>query len=83
MNHKHIIGIDVASEVSTAAVLNSSGRLVFESPVLTQAATLKQLVKSVSRPRMVVFEECCESAWLYSLLEPLCEEILICNSSVI
>lgn len=75
----HYIGLDVASEVTAAAVLTEHGRVLFETKLPTSANNLKQLVKSVKRPRMVILEECCEAKWLYSVLEPLCDDVFVCN----
>lgn len=76
---KHIIGIDVASEVSSVSVLNQSGRVVLETRLATSEQNLRQLVRSVRGPRQVVFEECGQAAWLYSVLEPLSDDVLVCN----
>lgn len=76
---KHIIGMDLASEVTTVAVLTGGGGMKLNTAVVTTEANLKQLVKSVARPRQVVFEECGLAAWLYAVLEPVCDDVFVCN----
>jgi len=75
----HIIGIDVASEVSSVVVMSKSGRVVMDTRISTSERNLRQLVRSVRRPRQVVFEECGQAAWLYSVLEPLSDDVFVCN----
>ena len=76
---EHIIGIDVASEVCAVTAMSSSGRVILQCMVETKANELKTVIKSVSKPRIVVFEECCQASWLYSIFEPLCDDIIVCN----
>jgi transposase len=76
---ENYIAIDVGSEVSSACVMTSSGRVRLETNIITRASDLRLLVKSVKRPRTVVLEECCQAAWLYALLEPLCDDVFICD----
>lgn len=75
----NVIGIDVASEVSSVVTMNEKGKVLTENNIATTAANMRQLVRAVQRPRMAVFEECCQAAWLYSVLEPLCDDVLVCN----
>jgi hypothetical protein len=76
---KHIIGIDVGSEVSSVVGMTSAGRVVLETRISTSEKNFKELVKSLKPPRQVVFEECGQAAWLYSVLEPICDDVLVCN----
>ena len=75
----HIIGIDVASEVCSVAVMNQAGKLIMNTRVATSESNLRELVKSVKRPRQVVFEECGQAAWLYTVFEPLSDDVFVCN----
>lgn len=76
---RHIIGIDIGSEVCSVAVLKGSGGVKFNTRVATSEANLRELVKSVKGPRQVVFEECGQAAWLYAALEPVCDDVFVCN----
>lgn len=76
---RHIIGMDLASEVTTVAILNKSGRVLHNTAIATSEENFKQLIKSFKGPKQVVFEECGLSAWLYAALEPFCEDVFVCN----
>ncbi|MEZ4753670.1 MAG: transposase [Bdellovibrionota bacterium] len=76
---KHYIGMDLASEVTTVSVMTKEGKLKMSTAVCTSESNLKQLVKSVKGPKQVVFEECGLASWLYSVLEPVCDDVFVCN----
>jgi transposase len=75
----NIIAIDVSSEVSSVCVLGINQRVRLEDQVPTRIASLKKLIKSVPRPRQVVFEEGTQAAWLWSELQGMCDDILVCD----
>lgn len=76
---RHFIGIDVASEVSSILVMNRSGKVVMNTRVSTSERNLLELVRSVKGPKQVVFEECGQAAWLYAVLEPISDDVFVCN----
>jgi transposase len=71
------IGIDAHSETCTVAVMGSAGRRLREAKVETQGKMLRELIGMVPRRRHVCLEEGAQSEWLYELLEPLVEEIVV------
>ena len=75
----HIIGIDVASEVCSVVIMKNTGKVEMKTRVATSESNLTQLVRAVKRPRQVVFEECGQAAWLYSIFEPISDDVLVCN----
>jgi transposase len=75
----NIIGFDIASEVTTVAVAKANGKIVFEGKVETSGKALREIVRKVARPRQVVFEECTQAGWLWSTLEPLCDDLIVCD----
>lgn len=76
---KHFIGIDIGSEVCSVAVLNKDGGVKLNTRIATSEKNLRALVKSVQGPCQVIFEECGQAAWLYSALEPHCDDVYVCN----
>ncbi len=77
---KNYIAFDIASEVSVVCVMNESGKIVMPStPVPTNTESLKQVVKGFRHPRIVTFEECSQAAWLYSVLSPVADDVLVCD----
>lgn len=73
------IGIDTASEVSTACVMQKSGKLIQETKLITSAKSLISFVKSVPRPRVAIIEEGCQASWFYTLFEPICNDVIVCD----
>ncbi len=73
------IAIDVASEVSCVCIIDSKGKIKHEQAVETRISHLKEIIEGVARPRMVVFEEGTQAAWLWSELQDVCDDILVCN----
>ena len=78
-NVKKYIGLDVHKDATSIAVLNGAGKLVMESIVETQAATLLEFLHGLRGELHVTLEEGTWAAWLYDVLKPLVEEIVVCN----
>lgn len=75
----NIIGIDVASEVSSVCIVGRSGRVNREERIPTRVSQIRRLIKEVPRPRQVVFEEGTQAAWLWSELQGVCDDVLVCD----
>ena len=74
------IGMDVHKEaIVIAVVLNGSGKLVMETIVETQASSIVQFLRGLRGELHVTWEEGTWAAWLYDLLQPLVEQVLVCN----
>jgi len=71
------IGMDV--EATVIAVRNGSGKLVMESIVETQASSILQFIHGLRGELHVTWEEGTWAAWLYDLLQPQVEKVLVCN----
>jgi transposase len=72
------IGLDVHQAIS-AAVLDSTGKLVMESILETKAATILQFVHGLRGGLHVAFEEGTCAAWLHDLLQPHVTKVLVCD----
>ena len=79
MNDAKYIGLDVHQATISAAVLDSSGRLVMESVLETKAATILQLIHGLRGSLHVTFEEGTCAAWLHDLLKPHVTKVLVCD----
>jgi hypothetical protein len=79
MNGAKYIGLDVHQATISAAVLDSTGKLVMESVVETKAATILQFVHGLRGSLWVTFEEGTWAAWLYDLLQPYVSKIVVCD----
>jgi hypothetical protein len=73
------IGMDVHKEAIVIAVLNGSGKLVMESIVETRASSILQFIHGLRGELHVTWEEGTWASWLYDLLQPQVEQVLVCN----
>ncbi len=80
MNGEKYIGLDVHQATIVVAVLDSTGKLVMESILETEAATILQFFAGLRGTLSVTFEEGPWSVWLYDLLNPHVDKLVVCNS---
>ena len=73
------IGMDVHKEATVIAVRNGSGKLVMESIVETEASSILQFIHGLQGELHVTWEEGTWAAWLYDLLQPQVEKVLVCD----
>ena len=79
MDNTKYIGMDVHTETISIAVLNSAGKLVMESVIETKALTIIQFVQGLRGDLHVTLEEGTWAAWLYDLLRPHVNQVLVCD----
>ena len=79
MDDTKYIGMDVHKETISIAVLNSSGKLVMQSVIETKATTIVENVRGLRGDLHVTLEEGTWAAWLYDLLRPHVNEVLVCD----
>jgi hypothetical protein len=70
VNSEKYIGLDVHQATIVVAVTDSTGKLIMESILETEAATILQFFAGLRGTLSVTFEEGTWSAWLYDLLNP-------------
>src|SRR6202022_2119615 len=73
------IGMDLHKEAIVIAVLNESGKLVMETVIETKASSILQFLHGLRGELHVTLEEGTWAAWLYDVLKPHVEEIVVCN----
>lgn len=73
------IGMDVHKEATVIAVVNGSGKLMMESIVETKASSILQFIHGLRGELHVTWEEGTWAAWLYDLLKPQVQEVLVCD----
>ncbi len=77
---RHYIGIDLSKEVSAISVKKEDGTTLIDGMLIrTEADTIKAFIEGIPRPREVTFEENVQAAWIHSILEPICDHVLVCN----
>src|ERR1700689_1153385 len=80
MSHEvKYIGMDVHKEAIVIAVLNGSGKLIMETIVETKASSILQFIHGLRGELHVTLEEGTWAAWLYDLLQPQVQEVVVCN----
>src|SRR5260370_2374270 len=73
------IGMDVHKEAIVIAVQNGTGKLVMETIVETKASSILQLLHGLRGELHVTWEEGTWAAWLYDLLQPQVQHLVVCN----
>jgi transposase len=80
MSHEvKYIGMDVHKEAIVIAVLDGNGKLVMETIVATKASSILQFLHGLRGELHVTWEEGTWAAWLYDLLQPQVQHIVVCN----
>src|ERR1035441_9768108 len=80
MSHEvKYIGMDVHKEAIVIAVLNGSGKLVMETVVETKASSILEFIHGLRGELHVTWEEGTWAAWLYDVLQPQVQHIVVCN----
>jgi len=73
------IGMDVHKEAIVIAVQNESGKQVLESVIETRASSILEFLHGLRGELHVTWEEGTWAAWLYDLLQPQVQHIVVCN----
>jgi len=71
------IGLDVHLQSCTMAVVGPSGRKLKSQVVETNGRALVGAIKSIAGRKHVCLEEGTQSAWLYEILKPHVEEVVV------
>src|ERR1700719_3066432 len=79
MNDDKYIGVDVHQATISAAVLDSTGKLVMEAILETKAETILQFIRGLRGSLHVTWEEGTSAAWLHDLLKPHVTQVLVCD----
>jgi transposase len=79
MNDAKYIGLDVHQATISAAVLDSSGKLMMEAILETKAETILQFIHGLRGSLHVTLEEGTCAAWLHDVLKPHVAHVLVCD----
>jgi transposase len=74
---KRYIGLDVHVASTTFAVLSESGKRLGTYVVETNGQALVEQLKTIPGTRYVCLEEGTQSAWLYEILSPYAEQVVV------
>ena len=76
---KYYIGLDAHKSTSTAVVVRENGDIVLRETFPTTEANLVGFLSKIDGEKHLTFEECTLAQWLYLILKPEVEHLLICN----
>jgi hypothetical protein len=74
---KRYIGLDVHAASTTFGVISEAGKHLGSHVVETNGQALVEQLKTIPGKRYVVLEEGTQSAWLYEILTPHAEEVVV------
>lgn len=73
------IGMDAHSSSCTLCVTDATGREIDNVVLETNGKVLKNYLRSIDGTKKLTFEECELSRWLYGIINPEVDELVICN----
>lgn len=71
--------LDVHQDTTVGAVREESGRIIARPILPTEARSLVDFFRGLRGTRHVAFEEGTQAQWLYGLLYPVVDSVLVCN----
>jgi transposase len=73
------VGLDVHSATTVASVRSEHGRVIARTVLPTEASALTQFLRSLRGSVHLTFEEGTQAQWLYELLAPLVQQVIVCD----
>jgi len=73
------IGMDAHSSSCTLCVSDACGREIDHVVLETNGAVIKKYLRSIDGTKKLTFEECELSRWLYGIVSPEVDELVICE----
>jgi len=73
------VGLDVHQSTTVIAVREESGRVIARTTLPTEAAALTEYFRGMRGTVRVAFEEGTQAQWLYDLLRPLVQRVIVCD----
>lgn len=71
------IGLDAHASSCTVAVIGPSGRKLQHQVIETNAKALITFIRTIPRNRRLIFEEGTHSSWLFEVLSPHVQELVV------
>ncbi len=71
------IGMDVHAASCTLAIISEKGRKLKDFPIETNGQALVEAIRMIPGHKHLVFEEGLQSAWLYEILNPHVDDIVV------
>jgi len=80
---KYYIGLDAHKSTCTAVVIKETGEQVLQETFDTSEANLLRFLRKIEGKKYLTFEETYSSQWLYLLLKPEVDHLIVCNPTFI
>lgn len=79
MNEHKYVALDVDSANIVAGAYDEKGKVIMEAHLRTDRKVIEQFFRGLSGRLHVTFEEGTQAGWLYEVIRPLAEEVIVCN----
>jgi transposase len=73
------VGLDVHQATTLAAVQKETGQVIARTLLPTDAHAVVEFFRGMRGPIHVAFEEGTQSQWLHDLLEPIVDQVIVCD----
>jgi transposase len=83
MNNCKYVGMDVHKTITVIAVMNAAGQIESRTQIQTKSETLRAFFRGLGGTIQVALEEGTQSAWLYQLLKPLVDRVIVFDARTI
>ena len=74
------LALDVHQATVVGTVRDERGGIVMRSTVRTEAEAILGLLRAAGKRVQVAFEEGTQAQWLYELLQPHADRVVVCNT---
>lgn len=83
MDNRKYVGMDVHKAITVLAVMNAAGQIESRAQVVTKAESLGDFLRGLRGTIQVALEEGTQSAWLYQVLKPLVERVVVFDARTV
>ena len=73
------VGLDVHQATIVCNVRDESGQTIIESKIATRTETIRGFLRGLEGRVHVAFEEGTQAQWLFELIRPLVEHVVVCD----
>ncbi len=73
------VGLDVHQAMTVATVRSQGGRVIARSVIETSDESIREFFTAMAGSVHVVFEEGTQAQWLYDLLSPRVDQVIVCD----
>jgi transposase len=73
------VALDVHQATTVSSVREENGRVIARSVIPTEAVAIREFVGGLCGSIHVAFEEGTQAQWLYDLLTPIVDDVVVCN----